>query len=312
MAEEGKLKILLLNFPYILNFLWDKNKTKLILREILNSNKKSFFLYKKIKDKYVLIECMNLDKSLLPEEIEYRDIHFKEVPYISSLIFEELKDSIIFPFFSYDKTIGFIGTREKDLKDDEILFFYFLSLLYELIDFQEKIEDLVTKDDLTDLSNSKFFLVSLRKLLSDKSNFPVTVIFMDLDNFKEINDLHGHFVGGRVLQKVGEFLKNFFISSDYSYAIISRYGGDEFSFIFPKTSLEEGVVIANTIRRELEENKIYVREDLSFNIKASFGVSSFPVSTDKPEKLLVLADRALFEAKKMGKNSVFSIPPVEK
>ncbi len=312
MVEEGKLRILISNFPYIMNFLWDRNKTKMMLKEILNSNKKSFFLYKKIKDKYVLIECLNMDKSLLPSEISYRDIHFKEVPYISSLIFEELKDSIIFPFYSYDKAIGFIGTREKDLRDEDILFFYFLSLLYELIDFQEKIEVLVTKDDLTDLSNSKFFLVSLRKLLSDKNNFPVTVIFMDLDNFKEINDVHGHFVGGKVLQKVGEFLKNFFISSDYSYAIISRYGGDEFSFIFPKTSIEEGVVIANTIRRELEENKIYVKEALSFNIKASFGISSFPVSTDKPEKLLVLADRALFEAKKMGKNSVYSIPPVEK
>ena len=140
----------------------------------------------------------------------------------------------------------------------------------------------------------------------------MTVIFMDLDNFKEINDVHGHFVGGKVLQKVGEFLKKFFMSTDYSYAVISRYGGDEFAFLLPKTELEEGVIIANTIREEMEEYEIRIKDDLCFKIKASFGVASFPLSTDKPEKLLVLADRALFEAKKMGKNRVYSIPPLEK
>ncbi|MEN3045149.1 MAG: GGDEF domain-containing protein [Candidatus Hydrothermales bacterium] len=312
MVENDRIKILISNLPYVLNYLWDRNKTKMVLKELISSNKTSFFLYKKIKNKYVLIESSNVEKNFLPEEINYRDIPFKESYYHSSLIIDELENAIIFPFFSYDKAIGFIGTLSKSLCEDEILYFYVISLLIELIEFQEKVEELVTKDDLTELSNSKYFLVSLRKFLSDKNNYPVTVIIMDLDNFKEINDIHGHFVGGKVLQKVGEFLKNFFLLTDYSYAVISRYGGDEFAFLFPKTTLEEGVIIANTIRKELEEHSIKIKENLNFNIKASFGVSSFPKSTDKPEKLLVIADKALFEAKKKGKNYVYSIPSVEK
>ncbi|MEN3047031.1 MAG: GGDEF domain-containing protein [Candidatus Hydrothermales bacterium] len=312
MVENDRIKILISNFPYILNYLWDRNKTKLVLKELISSNKTPLFIYKKIKNKYVLIESHNIEKNLLPEEINYKDIPFKEFYYFSSLVLDELENAIIFPFFSFDKAIGFVGTLNRPLSEDEILYFYVISLLIELIELQVKVEELVTKDDLTELSNSKYFLVSLRKTLSDKNNHPVTVIIMDLDNFKDINDIHGHFVGGKVLQKVGEFLRNFFLLTDYSYAVISRYGGDEFAFLFPKTSLEEGVIIANTIRKELEEHIIKIRDNLNFKIKASFGVSSFPKSTDKPEKLLVLADKALFEAKKMGKNNVYSIPPVEK
>ncbi len=311
MEEKDKIKALISSFPYILSFFWERNKIKSILKDILNQVDKSLFVYKEIKNNYVLIETKNMDREL-PTEIKYKNLHFKESPYSSSLLFEELKGFYLFPFYGPERSAGFVGTREEELEEEDILLFYFISFLFELMDFQEKIEEVVAKDDLTELNNSKFFLVSLRKILGDKKNYPVTVIFMDLDNFKEINDIHGHFVGGRVLQKVGEFLKKFFLSTDYSYAVISRYGGDEFAFLLPKTELEEGLIVANTIREELEEYEIGIRDGLSFKMKASFGVASFPLSTSEPEKLLVLADRALFEAKKMGKNRVYSIPPLEK
>jgi len=312
MAGKDKINAVILSFPYILSFFWDRNKIKSILKDILNQIDRSVFVYREIKNNYVLIETRNIDKDRLPDRIEYRNLHFKESPYDSSRVFEKLEGFSLFPFYGPEKSIGFVGTKRDGLKEEDILLFYFISFLYELIDFQERVEEVVIKDDLTELNNSKFFLVSLRKILSDEKNYPVTVIFMDLDNFKEINDVHGHFVGGKVLQKVGEFLKKFFMSTDYSYAVISRYGGDEFAFLLPKTELEEGVIIANTIREEMEEYEIKVKDDLCFKIMASFGVASFPISTDKPEKLLVLADRALFEAKKMGKNRVYSIPPLEK
>jgi len=312
MAEKDKIEKVILSFPYVLGFFWDKNKIKSILRDIINEVDRSLFVYRGIKNDYVLIEARNIDRGKLPDKMEYKNLHFKEGPYDSSYVFEKLKGFLLFPFYGPERSLGFVGTEGDGLKEEDILFFYFISFLYELMDFQEKVEEVVIKDDLTELNNSKFFLVSLRKVLIDKRNYPVTVIFMDLDNFKEINDVHGHFVGGKVLQKVGEFLKNFFMSTDYSYAVISRYGGDEFAFLLPKTGLEEGVIIANTIRGEMEEYEIRVKDTLCFKVKASFGVSSFPLSTDKPEKLLVLADRALFEAKKMGKNRVYSIPPLEK
>ncbi len=316
MEEKDKIKILIQNFPYIINFFWDRNKIKEIIKNLISDIRKDLeiFIYKKYRSKYILIEYFGDRKEELKEEIDYINIPFKEEPYNAEQIFDDIKNAYIFPFYGTDGTTGFIGVRDfkGEIEETDSLILYLISFLYEISDFQEKVEEIVSKDDLTELKNSKFFLVSLRKIVSLKENLPVTVIFMDLDNFKEINDVHGHFVGGKVLQKIGEFLKTLFSSSDFSFAIISRYGGDEFAFLLPKTDLEEGVMVANMVRENLEEYEIKISDTLKFKINASFGVASFPVSTDKPEKLLVLADKALFEAKKTGKNKVFSIPPLEK
>ena len=157
-------------------------------------------------------------------------------------------------------------------------------------------------DELTGVANRKAFNEKLHLLLEAwiRQGQPFTVILADLDNFKWINDAHGHPAGDRVLNSVGAWLRHWLREGDF----VGRYGGDEFAILAPFTELDVGEELAETIRDEISGRpyRVAVRGE-QVSVSLSMGVAG-PRPGDTAETLLQRADEALYKAKRQGRNQV--------
>lgn len=167
----------------------------------------------------------------------------------------------------------------------------------------EELKSLANEDGLTGVYNHRFFHDTLReKILScEKENSPVSVIFIDIDYFKHYNDLYGHQKGDEVLRIIGSILKSIAREED----IVARYGGEEFSIILPNTSEKDAVVIAEAIRKKIEETYFEGQENQpNGKLTASIGISVYPDKAKNDIELIKSADDALYRAKFFNKNRV--------
>lgn len=166
-----------------------------------------------------------------------------------------------------------------------------------------KLESLVNEDGLTEVYNHRFFHDALREELTsyDKDNKPISLIFMDIDHFKNYNDLYGHQKGDEVLKTIGFLLKNNVRKGD----VVARYGGEEFAIILPATSEQDAIKIAENIRSKIEETYFEGEENQpKGKLTASIGVSVFPDKAKSDIELIKYADDALYRAKFFNKNRV--------
>lgn len=166
---------------------------------------------------------------------------------------------------------------------------------------KDRAEELASKDELTGLDNRRAFFEQGYRIFKQAVRFkhPVSVIMMDIDHFKNVNDSYGHSVGDKVLQAVAEHLQSMVREID----IVARIGGEEFAFILPETAIDEAVNLAERLRLKIAEARV-LHEEKQIKITASFGVSSKPVENETLETMLTRADDALFMAKKKGRNQV--------
>lgn len=206
---------------------------------------------------------------------------------------------------------------EKDLQLLEIFARYTSVSIESLLDLQ-RANEMARRDDLTGLFNDRFFHHRLTEDLirADVKQSRVALIFLDLDNFKGVNDTHGHLAGSQVLKEFGYLLKQ---TVEDSRATLARYGGDEFVVILPGLEVAEAMQVAESIRLGLRDSQflqgnfswadgpVYWREPLT----CSLGVAAYPdhVSRDgstdlKKNLLLRAADLAMYEAKAEGKDRV--------
>lgn len=178
-------------------------------------------------------------------------------------------------------------------------------------------EELSNRDYLTGLYNNRFFFSILECSVENAENNgkDLSVIFFDLDQFKELNDIHGHQAGSMALKEVGDILKKIFRSTS---AVMSRYGGDEYAIILPDTGIEKAMEYAESIRYSIA-NKIFLKKKevsgeppLKGRITCSVGVASLSENIGygknirkMAEALLKSADSAMYLAKEHGKNRVF-------
>lgn len=163
--------------------------------------------------------------------------------------------------------------------------------------FRRSIEQQMEIDHLSQLPNRAYVERKYEEL--QRQNTPVSVVVVDVDHFKSINDTYGHNVGDRVIQEIGQILALAVRDND----VAGRWGGEEFILLLPKTPLERAVDVAERTRRSLATANIQVEEH-TLHVTASFGVSfgSMPELTD----LVDDADTALYEAKSGGRNKVVS------
>lgn len=166
---------------------------------------------------------------------------------------------------------------------------------------KQKAEELAKKDDLTGLNNRRaFFELGHRAFNQAKRyNHPISIIMMDIDHFKHINDTHGHTIGDKVLQALAEPLKRVTRTID----IIGRMGGEEFAFILPETDLDAASNLAERLRREIEKINLN-HNGYAISITASLGVVTNNNENDNLESLITKADDALYVAKKKGRNQI--------
>jgi len=157
-------------------------------------------------------------------------------------------------------------------------------------------------DPVTRVSNRKAFDEKLLLLEAgwERERQPYVLILVDLDQFKRINDAHGHQAGDRVLEKIGTWLKEWVREGDF----VGRYGGDEFAILLPHTELSVGMELAETIRARTadETSRIAVRGD-QVSVSLSLGVAA-PWEGDTMDSVLHRADQALYKSKRLGRNQV--------
>ncbi len=159
-------------------------------------------------------------------------------------------------------------------------------------------------DELTNLFNIRYLNQALEMEIERARRYGVSfsVIFMDMDNFKEVNDKYGHLIGSRVLIEIAQLLQRNLRRID----IISRYGGDEFVIILPQTSRDAGFIVAERLRRLIEGHVFLEKDGYNLKLTASLGVASYPENAKDREGLLKLADRAMYRGKSLRKNKVFA------
>jgi len=166
----------------------------------------------------------------------------------------------------------------------------------------QRTEQLTITDDLTKLFNSRYMNLYIGREIKrcKRHGIPLSVIFLDLDGFKGINDQYGHLAGSGTLAEVGSILAEVVRESD----ILARYGGDEFVVVLPETPPGGALVIAERLRRAIEEHSFLSSQGLSARISASFGIASYPDHALTPEGLIQKADQAMYRVKERDKNGI--------
>jgi two-component system cell cycle response regulator len=167
--------------------------------------------------------------------------------------------------------------------------------------YHEEVQRLMLFDALTGVHNKRHFDESLRVALSTAQGKPVSLIVLDIDHFKKVNDTHGHMAGDAVLCATANVVKD--TAPDYLFA---RVGGEEFAVLCPNTSLATAKVCAEKIRLAVASN-LPTFEEKSLPVTISLGLAEFkPGSEEDPEALYGRADEKLYQAKDSGRNRVCS------
>jgi diguanylate cyclase (GGDEF)-like protein len=164
------------------------------------------------------------------------------------------------------------------------------------------VETLATVDTLTDLLNRRHFLTLAQRELdrSRRYEYPLSIILIDLDRFKNVNDTFGHLVGDHVLREFASQLQRSLRIVD----VIARFGGDEFVALLPETNLQSAIEAADRLRRKVAETP-FITESGNITVTLSIGITSLENYQDiNLDRLLEQADRALYKAKTAGRNQV--------
>jgi len=172
----------------------------------------------------------------------------------------------------------------------------------ELRDSEKRYRELSTVDKLTQLYNLRQFYHQLKNE-ADRSNRyeqPLTLLFLDLDDFKAFNDAYGHIEGDKVLQRIGQVIKGCLRETDFAY----RYGGEEFTAILPMTTEADGASIAERIRAETKEENFYPLPDQAVHVTVSIGVAQYKQQEDM-KAYVQRTDQWMYKGKRQGKNRVY-------
>lgn len=169
----------------------------------------------------------------------------------------------------------------------------------------KRMADLVITDDLTKLFNMRYLDRTLEVEIERamRYNLSVSLIFMDIDFFKKVNDAYGHLIGSKLLVEVSQLLLRGLRRVD----IVARYGGDEFVLVLPQTNVEAAKAIAERLRKSMEKHVFMKADNLSLRLTASFGIASYPDHADTKEELMRLADEAMYQVKYHTRNAVYVV-----
>jgi diguanylate cyclase (GGDEF)-like protein len=157
-------------------------------------------------------------------------------------------------------------------------------------------------DSKTGLYNYRYFDENITKHyhLAKKTNTPLSLIFADIDYLRDINNAYGHFNGDLALKAVANVLKD----TSGPTNIATRFGGEEFVLIVPELSKQKATALAELIRKKVHESKVVLNNGDEISVSISLGVASYPEDTKSLKQLISYADKAVYEAKHLGRNKV--------
>jgi diguanylate cyclase (GGDEF)-like protein len=166
----------------------------------------------------------------------------------------------------------------------------------------QKAEALSVTDDLTRLYNARYLNQVLRREAkrASRSGRPLSLLFLDLDGFKRVNDTHGHLAGSKALVEAAAVIRGCARETD----IVARFGGDEFSLVLPDTGREGAVSVAERIRDRIRAFRFLAGDNMNMRLTASIGVATLPDVAGSAEELLRAADQAMYRVKAAGKDGI--------
>lgn len=176
-----------------------------------------------------------------------------------------------------------------------------LRLVYQLEEAREKLQRLAITDELTQTFNRRHFMAAAEIvfLQAQRGKGPFSVVLLDADDFKQVNDGYGHLAGDEVLRQLAENIRK----SIRKHDLLARYGGEEFIVLLPSTHLEEALEVAERIRVAILHNPAEVN-GIPLKVTVSIGVATFKPTMQSLDNILSLADKAQYQAKNAGKNRI--------
>jgi diguanylate cyclase (GGDEF)-like protein len=173
----------------------------------------------------------------------------------------------------------------------------------ELEKANRTLKNMACRDGLTGLYNHRYFqdILFHEVFRADRNNEQFSLVFFDLDNFKQYNDVNGHLEGDKLLRKLGQILKKAVRRSD----VVARYGGEEFVIVLPSTPKKNAYVVGEKLRRYIETYPFDGRESQpKGKVTVSIGIATFPDDGTDRTELIHRADKAMYRAKEGGRNAV--------
>jgi diguanylate cyclase (GGDEF)-like protein len=246
-------------------------------------------------------------QSIIPHEyLNYKNIDDK----INVTIGKEAKNKLVVDINLNKRKLGKLTLSRKDeFGESESEKIEYLTTLLQypinnILNYREAIAN-ANIDPITKLNNRMLFNKIIEQEIDFAQRYEQKLLLMmiDLDNFKKVNDEHGHLTGDILLKSVSDFLRKFMRRSD----LVFRYGGDEFCIILRNTSLNGANKLANRIRRSIKHEE-FICNDYQIKITVSIGLVKINEGDDTP-KFIGRADKLLYEAKEIGRNSVITETP---
>jgi diguanylate cyclase (GGDEF)-like protein len=222
---------------------------------------------------------------------------------------EQRHSAICLPLRSRERTLGILQVTHptpQTLTDDAITFLYivcdYAAIAIENARAVERIQELTITDDCTHLFNARHLAAVLPTEIERARRFdqPLGIVFLDLDYFKQVNDVHGHPAGSRVLAEAAEVITRTLRTVDLAF----RYGGDEFVAILPQTPGPAAAAAANRLLVAMRARRFLSLEGLSLHLTASLGVASYPDDADNAAALLERADQRMYSVKNTTRDGV--------
>ena len=285
------LKMFRQKYHFKVYFLDEKGDIVLSERDIVHEkNIDELTNLKKYKNEIISKEPLNL-------EYEYNNKKvLLNTKYIPELNLYLLVEANLDDFIVDVKDIFYINLFVS------LFFTFFVTgiIVYMIRNYNKKLEYLANNDLLTNINNRRVFDSKLEHLIliHQRHKQPINLLFIDIDNFKDINDKFGHAIGDKVLVRIATILKNNIRKSD----LIARWGGEEFVIAYINSSFEDSLLTTEKLKDLIEND--YILKDLNQgNITASFGLTTLK-KDDKADDLINRADIAMYESKNSGKNRI--------
>lgn len=226
-------------------------------------------------------------------------------PELGRTVLEGSASALALPVFYADQLHGvlYVETSEPtDFAEEDILLLHTLAdlisvALHNALTLQKAQEQAIT-DGLTGVKTHRYLMEALSSewKRATRASRPFSLLLIDLDRFKFVNDFYGHLEGDLVLQRVGQILEQNCRRSD----VVARYGGDEFVILMPETGAAQAMQIADKLRPAISDDPL-LREK---TITASFGLASFPIHGSTPQELIQVADASMYLSKHEGGNTI--------
>jgi diguanylate cyclase (GGDEF)-like protein len=203
--------------------------------------------------------------------------------YLADILSGHKYTSFVIPFWNAVMRLGYF-----------LLHSFYLN---KILIFNQKLQLQSSIDSLTGVYNTNFFIELFSREIekSRRTNKPITIAYIDLDNFKQVNDTYGHLAGDNLLKKVAQIIKNTIRPFD----IFARIGGDEFVLVLPETDFNNSEVVIERIRKNLEEEML----KNNYAITLSIGVITYTKFINTIEEMIQRADTLMYEVKQSGKNN---------